>query len=158
MEPGGIWKWGPRWRSIFLACDTVNVDCWLIAVKQMIPEAHTGTILIKHFSSSICWMLQRFQWFVGEPSGFSSPSTIIAALFRHLKWNNYNKNSYNIWSINATWLVVIGFFFFKASLAFKFLRDRTSEACDNVHFRSSPLRLWSYRHHKVQGGLWFRPH
>lgn len=51
--PGGTWKLGPRCRSILRAEDTVNVPCCTMAVKQMMPDAHTGIILSRHLISSI---------------------------------------------------------------------------------------------------------
>lgn len=48
------------------------------------PEAHTGIIFTRHFTSSICWMVHNLQGLALEPSGCNSPSVIIAALFKNL--------------------------------------------------------------------------
>lgn len=84
MEPGGIWKLGPKCLSIFMACDTVNVPCCAMEVRLRIPAAHTGRILAMHLTSSTCWMLVSLHWLTLVPSGFSSPSSITQALFKFL--------------------------------------------------------------------------
>lgn len=84
-EPAGIWKLGPRFRSIFKACDTMNVPCCDMEMKLMTHEVHIGTIFTRHFTSSTFWMLQSFHGFVQEPSGFTSLSAIKAALFKNLR-------------------------------------------------------------------------
>ena len=66
-EPAGIWNLGPRCRSIFKAWEIVNVPCCAMAVKQIMPEAHTGITFIRHFTSSICWMLHNLHLFALKP-------------------------------------------------------------------------------------------
>lgn len=50
----GISKWGPKWRFYFVAWDTGKMFCCAIGMKQRIPEAQIGIILIKHLTSSTC--------------------------------------------------------------------------------------------------------
>ena len=83
-EPAGISKLGPICRSIFKAWETVKVPCCVIAASDIIPADQTGTIRIKHFTSSTSWMLHNRHLFAGTPSDVRSPSIITAALSRNL--------------------------------------------------------------------------
>jgi hypothetical protein len=82
-EPAGISKYGPRW--------TVHGKCFQYCKGELlrhcneynIPEKQIGKIIIKHLTSSICWILQISHEFLAEPSSFISPSRIIAPLFRN---------------------------------------------------------------------------
>jgi hypothetical protein len=86
-EPAGIWTLvRPRFRSIFKACDTMNVPCCAMEMKLMIHDVHIGTTFTRHFTSSTCRMMQCFHGFVQEPSCFTSLSAPIkAALFKNLR-------------------------------------------------------------------------
>lgn len=90
IEPGGIWNFGPMFRFIIMACETAKVDCCAAAVKQIIPDAQIGSTRITHFTSSTSWMLHKLHLLagVGVVSMLSSPSRIIAALFKKLPDDN----------------------------------------------------------------------
>ncbi|KAH7838073.1 hypothetical protein Vadar_021674 [Vaccinium darrowii] len=87
MDPAGIWKWDPRWRSMVKAWRT-NRLVWIPAgVAKKMEEDHSGKILIKVLRSSTCWMVQSFHGFDIEPSGVMSSWAISAARFRNLHRN-----------------------------------------------------------------------
>jgi len=63
----------------------LGTPCCVMGIKQRMPKARIGSTLIKHLTSSICWMLQILQGFFTQSSVLRSLSCI---RFRNIK-NNY---------------------------------------------------------------------
>lgn len=84
-EPGGIWKLGVMCLFMDLAWRT-RKEVWLVLTDMMMLEDHNGRILMRHFSSSTCSIVQRLHGLEAEPSGVRSRSgsLIMQALFRNL--------------------------------------------------------------------------
>ena len=84
MEPAGILKWGPRWRSMVRAWRTVRLLWIPIGVDKNILVHQSGKILIRVLRSSTCWTVHNLHGFAIKPSALLSPSVFSAARFRNL--------------------------------------------------------------------------
>lgn len=84
MEPAGIWKWCPTWRSIAKAWRIDKLACTPMVVPRKKVLDHSGKILIKDLKSSTSCTEQSLHRLLIEPSDFMSPSLTIAARFKNL--------------------------------------------------------------------------
>ncbi|PON50528.1 LOW QUALITY PROTEIN: hypothetical protein PanWU01x14_222430 [Parasponia andersonii] len=64
-EPGGILKWGVRFRSVVLA----RTDCWLTIAAMKMPVDQIGMTLRMALSSSTCFTVDRLHGSSAKPSG-----------------------------------------------------------------------------------------
>ena len=84
IDPAGIWKWGPRCRSIVKAWITIKLAWTPIGVPKNILDNHNGKILKMVLRSSTCCTVHIFQGFAIKPSDPISPSVLSAARLRNL--------------------------------------------------------------------------
>lgn len=91
-DPAGIWKFAID-LSMVDACSTEKVIICAYVVQNMMVVAHMGSSLIIIFNSSTLVTEHSFQGFgVLAPEYFSkSPSVIMEALSKKLKWQPKNK-------------------------------------------------------------------
>ncbi|POO00901.1 LOW QUALITY PROTEIN: hypothetical protein TorRG33x02_035320 [Trema orientale] len=64
-EPGGILKWGVRFRSVVLA----RTECWLTIAAMKMPVDQIGMTLRMALSSSTCFTVDRLHGSSAKPSG-----------------------------------------------------------------------------------------
>lgn len=80
-DPAGIWKFGPRLRSMVWAWLTKKVEIWAREMARAMVEAQTGRIRMKHLNSSTWVTVQSLHLFFVLDS---SASVITAALSKNL--------------------------------------------------------------------------
>nr|GMD64492.1 hypothetical protein MIMGU_mgv1a014916mg [Ipomoea batatas] len=95
IEPAGMWKWRPRWRSIVKAWRIDKLRFIAIGVDKNMAVDHSGKILIMVLKSSTSLTLHNLHCFLFVPSAATSPLPFIAARFKNL----HNEPKYNELSI-----------------------------------------------------------
>ena len=84
IDPAGILKFGPRWRSIVRAWRIVKLPRIATGILKNMPVDHMGKILIRALRSSTCCKVHKLHGFAIEPTDWMSPSVFSAARLKSL--------------------------------------------------------------------------
>ena len=85
IEPAGIVKLEPSFRSMMFAWLMKKVESWAKEMESAIVDAHTGRILAKDLNSSTCVTVQSLQRFLVSASGSVTTAALSKKLCQHIR-------------------------------------------------------------------------